>query len=255
MSHLILKRTACFFVFVLHVIFLFTLIGCTFSPEKASATTTVQNICIETALAPGVVLPDVALTSGSLHFGNTVPSLSTHADSPSGCIPFEWDYDFITESLGVDLLAALNQSTLPDYLCPSASDFVYKGYLCVEDNTSYETGQDSFSGTIWGGAGFILSKKTGITDNPHTKLIVRAVKNGDYLNFNVDTRKLQYDSTIGSISCSFNYRLYDPVFWDALTFYATFVVEDLQYGIYSYGYCSQEDFINLVLTIINAYNQ
>ena len=220
-----------------------------------------QAIRIAAPLAAGAVLPTVELSNGEIQFEDTIPSQLTlgAGQPPEQSVRHSFDYSTIKEILSLDLIQVFSKSSLPEHLHPSQEDFLYEGWLLTEGATNYGTSGKNTPGNIFGGVGFELHEE--LSPCFSASLIVRAAPEGEHIGFFstpglYSSRLLSYTSTVGDIPVSMNYSYLAPSLgYDKLVFFATFSINGLRYGIYSDGLCSQEDFINLVLTIINAYNQ
>ncbi len=237
-------------------VFLFCLLLCSGCGDASP-----PPIRITTPMAAGAVHPTVELTDGFIVFENVIPNQPTlgTGQPPEQSIRYTYNYSTITEILGLDLVELFARSDLPEYLQPSSENFIYDGFLLTEGAINYGTSGKNTPGNIFGGVGFELHKE--LESCFSASLIVRAAPEGEHIGFFstpglYSEQLLSYTSTVGDTPVSMNYSYLTPALgFDKLMFFATFTIGGLRYGIYSNGLCSQEDFINVVLTIINAYQQ
>ena len=239
--------------------FLLLLTGCG-AATTAPASTPAEDARILTALAPGVVARRVELSDGLLVFGDMVTEFGcSQLPSRSENTRCTITYAETTALLGIDLAAVLQAAGLPAELTPTQEDFLTEGWRVGEGAQDYGTCGKNTAGSFFEGVGFDLEYPSDY-DMFFCGVSLRATTEGEFLDAlnapGIYSSRVQYESNVGGVPLSINERYHEPSLGPSYhEYFATFSVSGLRYTIQACGCCTQEEFIRLVLAVMDAYGE
>lgn len=248
-------------VILLLLAFLLLLTGCgAGSAAEHAASTPAADARILTALAPGIVVRRVELSDGLLVFGDLVTEFGcSQPPSRSENTRCTITYAETTALLGIDLAAVLQAAGLPAGLTPTQEDFLTEGWRVGEGAQDYGTCGKNTAGSFFEGVGFDLEYSSEY-DMFFCGVSLRATTEGEFLDAlnapGIYSSRVQYESNVGDVPLSINERYWEPSLGPSYhEYFATFSVSGLRYTIQACGCCTQEEFIRLVLAVMDAYGE